>query len=62
MSPEGQDEYKRTMTLDPATRMNSKEKELKEKKDFCDPTTFREMIKHWESACRRNNCNYMAVY
>lgn len=49
------------MTLDPATRMNAKEKELKAKDDFCEPTTFREMIKHWESSCRRHNCNYMAV-
>lgn len=53
MKPEVQANYK--------SRGAPKKEELIQKNDFCQPATYREMIKHWESSCRRHNCNYMAV-
>ena len=41
--------------------MPAKKEEFIQKKDFCEPTTYREMIKHWESSCRRHNCNFLSV-
>lgn len=42
-------------------RYNAKVEELKAAGQFKEPTTFADMIKHWEETMAKANCNYMAT-